>query len=112
MQASFEFTPPTQIGQVRRKLIRSRSPKSPGERNLKLHMDRMNEQQLEQAIETINEDPTTVTIINNHGNENQIKTELTEIPNSNETSINNQTRISSKIRSKNPEISFANPLTR
>ena len=68
-------------------MIRSRSPKSPGETNLRLHVDRMTEQQLEQAIETINKDPTTITIVDNNGNENQIKTDITEIPNTNERTI-------------------------
>ena len=68
MEASFDFTPPTQIG---RKLIRIQSPKSLGERNLKLLLDKMNKQQLEQTTETINEDPTAVAIIINNGNENQ-----------------------------------------
>ena len=94
-------TPPTQIGRCRRKP--SRSPNSPGERNLNLHVDRMKEQQLEQAIETIKEDPTTVTLIDKNGNENQIKTEITEIPNPNETNNkNNQFRRSSRIRPRNP----------
>ena len=52
--------------------------------NLKLHVDRLTDQQLEQAIETISEDPTTITILDNNGNEKQIKTETVEIPNTNE----------------------------
>ena len=41
---------------------------------MKLHVENMNEQQLVQARETINENPTTTTIIDNNGNENYIKT--------------------------------------
>ena len=41
MDASFDFTPPTTIGRGRPKLIRSRSPMSPGTNILKLHVDRM-----------------------------------------------------------------------
>ena len=66
-----EDAPPKPMGQGRRKLIPSRTPKIPGERNLKLHVVRMTEQQLEQVIKTINEDPTT-TIADNNCNENQI----------------------------------------
>ena len=74
----------------------------------------MTDQDLEQDIETINEDPTTITIVDNNGNENQIKTEIIEIPNTNETNNNNnnnQIRRSSKIRSNNPIVRFGNPLT-
>ena len=60
----------------------------------------MTEQQLEQAIETISDDPTTITIVDNNGNENQMKTEINEIQNTNETSNNNnKIRRSSRIRS-------------
>ena len=44
----------------------------------------MNEQQLEQALETITENPATTTIVDRTGNENQIKTEINEIPNTTE----------------------------
>ena len=60
MDEEIEFTPPTPI--------RRGGPKSPGAGNLKLHVENMNEQQLEQALETINENPTTTTIIDNNGN--------------------------------------------
>ena len=111
MDTSLDFTPPTPIGQVRRKLLRSRSPKSSRERNLKLHVDRMTEQQLEPAIETINEDPITITIVDNNGNENQRKTEITELPNTNETNNNNnQVRRCSRIRSNIPIVRFRNPI--
>ena len=36
---------------------------SPDTNTLKLHIDRMKDQQLEQAIETNNEDPTTVAVV-------------------------------------------------
>ena len=50
MEESFDFTPPTPIGRGRPKLIRNRDPKSPGAINLKLNVDNMNEQQLDQNI--------------------------------------------------------------
>ena len=72
----------------------------------------MNEPQLEQAIETITENPTTTTIVDSTGNENQIKTEIIEIPNTNELDNKNQQfRRSSRLRSNNPIIRFGNPLT-
>ena len=84
MEESFDLTPTTPIGRGRPKLVRNRDLKSPGANNLKLHVDNMNEQQLEQAIETITGNLTTTTIVENTGNENQIKTEINETPNINE----------------------------
>ena len=68
MDTRFDFTPQTSIGRGRPNLGRSRLPKSPGERNIKLRVDRMTEQQLEQDNETINEDPIIITIVDNNGN--------------------------------------------
>ena len=92
METSFDFTTPLQTGRGRKKATRERTP---GENNLKLHVDKINNQQLEQAIEAITENPTAITIVDNNGNENQnqnnqnqIKTELTAIPNTNETKNN------------------------
>ena len=82
MKESFDLTPTTPIGRGRPKLVRNRNPKSPGENNLKLHVDNMNEQQLEQAIETITENPTTTTIVDNTGNTvEQINEEITRSQN-------------------------------
>ena len=105
MEEEFEFTPPTPI--------RRGEPQSPGAGNLKLHVENMNEQQLEQALETINENPTTTTIIDNNGNENYIKTEINEITNTSERSSNNNQPIrrSSRLRANNPIVRFGNPLT-
>ena len=116
METSFDFTPPIQIGRGRKKTIKE---KTPGENNLKLHVDRMIEEQLEQAMEAIAEDPTTITIVDNNGNENQnqnnqnqIKTEITELPDTIETNNTNiQTRKSSRIRTNNPIIRYGNPVT-
>ena len=104
MDEEFEFTPPTPI--------RRGGPKSPGAGNLKLHVENMNEQQLEQALETINENPTTTTIIDNNGNENYIKTEINEIPNTSEINSNNNqpNRRSSRLKTNNPIVRFENPL--
>ena len=71
MELSYDFTPPTQIDRGRKKLIRE---KTPAENNLKLHVDRINEQQLDQAIEAIAENPTAITIVDNNGDENQNQT--------------------------------------
>ena len=68
METKFDFTPPIQIGRGRKRMTKE---KTPGENNLKLHVDRMSEEQLEQAMEAIAEDPTTITIVDNNGNENQ-----------------------------------------
>ena len=80
---------------------------------MKLHVENMNEQQLEQALETINENPTTATIIDNNGNENYIKTEINEITNTNEINSNKTQPIrrSSRLRTNNPIVRFGNPLT-
>ena len=76
----------------------------------------MSEEQLEQAMEATAEDPTTITIVDNNGNENQnqnnlnqIKTEITELPDTIETNI--QTRKSSRIRTNKPIIRYGNPVT-
>ena len=116
METSFDFTPPIQIGRGRKKTIKE---KTPGENNLKLHVDRMSGEQLEQAMEAIAEDPTTITIVDNNGNENQNqnnqnqrKTEITELPDTIETNNTNiQTRKSSRIRTNNPIIRYGNPVT-
>ena len=68
METSFDITPPTQIRRGRKMLIRERAP---GENNLKLYVDRMNNQQLDQAIEAITENATTITKVVNIGNNNQ-----------------------------------------
>ena len=105
MDEEFEFTPPTSIGRG--------GPKSPGADNLKLHVENMNEQQLGQALETINENRTIATIIDKNGNESCIKTEINEIPNTSETNSNNNQPIrrSSRLRTNNPIVRFGNPLT-
>ena len=114
METSFDFTPPIQIGRGRKKAIKERTP---GENNLKLHVDRMSEEQLEQAMEAIAENPTTITIVDNNGNENQnnqnqIKTEITELPDAIETNNTNiQTRKSSRKKTNNPIIRYGNPVT-
>ena len=79
MEASFEFSSPIQIGRGRLTLIRIRTANTPGKSNLKLHVERMSEEQLEQALETIAEDPNNTTIIdniidnNNHTNKKENK---------------------------------------
>ena len=90
--------------------ISSRSPKFLGERNLKLHVAKMNAQQLEQAIKTINEDPTAVTIVDNHSKENKINSETTKYQTRmKQITIKTQIRRSSRIKSKNSIARFGNP---
>ena len=77
MEASFEFSSPDQIGRGRPRLIRDRSTITPGNNSLKLHVEKMTEEQLEQALETI-VDPYNTPIIDNNGNpNNNIKTDRT-----------------------------------
>ena len=68
METSFDFTPPLHIGRDRKKAT---SERTPGENTLKLHVDKMNNQQLQQAIEAITENPTAITVVDNNGNEIQ-----------------------------------------
>ena len=67
MEGSFEFSYPIQVGRGRTKLIQNRSARTPGKNNLKLHVEKMTEEQLEQALETIAEDPNKTTIFDNNG---------------------------------------------
>ena len=60
METSFDFTPPIPIGRGRKKTIKETTP---GENNLKLHVDRMSEEQLEQARQQSPSSTTTVTKI-------------------------------------------------
>ena len=111
VEANFEFTSPKQPGRGRKKP----SPSTPGRSNLRLHVDVMTEEQLEQAMQTINENPTTTTIVDNTGNQNKIKTETNiienEIPDITENDNQIQIRRSSRKRSNNPIIRFGNPIT-
>ena len=76
MEANFEFGAPIQIGRGRPKLIRDRSANTPGKNNLNLPEEKMTKEQLEQALETIGEDPNSTTINDNNGNNhNNIETE-------------------------------------
>ena len=81
MEASFEFSSPDQLSRGRPRLIRDRSTNTPGKNSLKLHVEKMTEEQLEQALETI-VDPNITTIIDNNGNpdndgNNNMKTDRT-----------------------------------
>ena len=74
-----------------------------------MHVENMNEEQLQQAMETIAEDPSNVTIIDNNRNDNNynIKTKKIEPENNN----NVQVRRSTLIKTTNPRISLGNPIT-
>ena len=71
-----------------------------------MHVENMKEEQLQQAMETIAEDPSNVTIIDNNGNDDNynIKTEITEPGNNN----NVQVRRSTRIKTTNPIIRLGN----
>ena len=81
---------------------------TPGERNLKMHVENMNEDQQQQAIETINEDPNNITIVDNKGNDGiyNIKREIVEPKN-----IEVQVQRSTRIKSANPIFRLGNPIT-
>ena len=68
LKDSFDFAAPIQVGRGRKKPPQSTKTKTPGKNNLKMHVDNMNEEQLQQALETIAEDPSIVIIIDNNGN--------------------------------------------
>ena len=73
-----------------------------------MHVENMNEDQLQQAMETINEDPNNITIVDNNGNDGNynIKTEIVEPENNNV-----QVRRSTRIKIANSIIRFRNPIT-
>ena len=60
-----------------------------------MHVENMNEEQLQQAMETIAEDPSNVTIIDNNGNDDNynIKTEKIEPENNNNVQVRRSTLI-------------------
>ena len=74
-----------------------------------MHVENMNEEQLQQAMETIAQDPINVTIIDNNGNDDNynIKTEIIEPQNNN----NVQVRRSTRIKTTNPIIRLGSPRT-
>ena len=74
-----------------------------------MHVENMNEEQLQQAMEPKAENPRNVTIIDNNGNDDNynIKTELLEPENKN----NVQVRRSTRIKTTNPIIRLGNPIT-
>ena len=74
-----------------------------------MHVEKMNEEQLQQARETIDEDPRNVIIIDNNGNDDNynLKTEIIE----SENNTNVQVRRSTRIKTTNPIIRLGNPMT-
>ena len=74
-----------------------------------MHVENMNEEQLQQARETIAENPRNITIIDNNGNDDNynIKTEITEPENNN----NLQDRRSTRNKTTNPIIRLGNSIT-
>ena len=106
---SFDFAATIQVGRGRKKQPQSTKPNTPGKDNLKMHVENMNKEQLQQARETIAENPSNVTIIDNNGNDDNynIKTELIEPENNN----NVQVRRSNRIKTTNLIIRLGNPLT-
>ena len=74
----------------------------------------MNVEQLQQAMETIEENPDNITIVDNNGNNENciIKTEIIEPRNNNNNNNNNvQVRRSNRIKNTNPIIRLGNPIT-
>ena len=79
-----------------------------------MHVENMKVEQLQQAMETIDENPDNITIAdNNSNNENyNIKTEIIEpIHNNNNNNSNVQVRRSNRIKNTNPIIRLGNPIT-
>ena len=74
-----------------------------------MHAENMNEEQLQQARETLAENPRNLTIIDNNGNDDNynIKTEIIEPDNNN----NVQVRRSTRIKTTNPKFRLGNPIT-
>ena len=74
-----------------------------------MHVENMNEEQLQQARETIDEDPRNVIIIDNNGNDDNynLKTEIIE----SENNTNVQVRRSTPNKTTNPIIRLGNPMT-
>ena len=107
MEASFELSSPIQLGLGRRKLIRNRNTNTPGENNLKIHVDNMTEEQLEQVLGTIPNGPNHTTIVDNNGiDHNNINTDVLEYENTNP-----QIRRYTRIRSTNPITRLGNRIT-
>ena len=73
-----------------------------------MHVENIIEEQVQQAIETIHDDPNKKTIIDKNGNEHHdnIKREILEQVNN-----NLQVRKSTKIRATNPKTRLGNPVT-
>ena len=57
----FALAVPIQIGRGRPKQPKNTKTNKPGETNLKIYVENINEDQLQQAIETINENPNKIT---------------------------------------------------
>ena len=74
----------------------------------------MNVEQLQQAMETIEENPDNITIVDNNGNNENynIKTEIIEpIYNNNNNNNNVQVRRLNRIKNTNPILRLGNPIT-
>ena len=74
----------------------------------------MNVEQLQQAMEIIEEMPDNITIVDNNGNNGNYnkKTEIIEpITNNNNNNNNVQVRRSNRIKNTNPIIRLGNPIT-
>ena len=110
----FDFAAPIQVergrpkGKRKAKTAQKHNNTHAGESNLKMHVENMNEDQLQQATETINEDPNNITFVDNNGNDGNynIKTESVEPENNNV-----QVRRSTRIKTANPIIRLVNPIT-
>ena len=79
IDGSFECTSLIQSRRGRRNLIRNRKPNSPGANNLRMPVEYMKEEHLQQALET--DDPNRITIADNNGkiNNNNAKRILRQL---------------------------------
>ena len=77
-----------------------------------MHVQNLNERQLEQARQTIGEKADNITIVDTNGNtnNNNIKHEIIDDENTIEINTENIRR-SSRLKSNNPIIRYGNPVT-
>ena len=111
MTSATEISPVYERG--KKTLIRDRNAqKSPGETNLQMHLEKLNESEEIQnkTTPTTEEDPNVITVTHKNGYTDLIKTE--QIENTNENTNNEpSTPKSSRIKTVNSILRFGNPIT-
>ena len=98
-------------GKGKKKLIRDRSvqQQSPVQSNLRMHLENMTEEQLEEARGTAEGNPDTIPVVDRNGNTDSMKIEQIENINTiyeNEPAIRKSTR----IKTTNPILRYGNPI--